>query len=200
MRPSGEVRHVGSTSVPGRSDPDVSTCVREFRSLARKSVAVANRGGSSVSGAAGTSRGARAPGQMPHPSSVSSDPTGVELDGPQQGAGVASLVALLAGHAPQEYGLSGPHWHGRRMSACTMLNIARTIRTVVRMRSIVSEHTPRRGSRKGDVSRSSGSRGLDAAPQASVPRLGGDLAGFLLERLALLFPAGFDALRDYGRR
>ncbi len=168
MRPSGVTRHVGKTLVAGRSVRAASHVLRVLRMSASKSAMPRSCGASRVMAAAGRSRGARAPGQMPHPS-LSSDPSGVVSSGPQQGAGDSGVVPLLAGHWPHDIGLSGPHWHGFRMSACAMLNSARTIRTVVRMRDIVSEHTPRGGGRKGDVRGRCRSRRFDGVAPGPVP-------------------------------
>jgi hypothetical protein len=97
------------------------------------------------------SRGARLPGQILNPWSPSGPDFRPAL---QQGAwGGFSPAGRDAGQMPHEYGLSGPHWQGRRMSAWAMLNIA-SARTTVRVaRDITLEDTPREGPRKPDVTR-----------------------------------------------
>ncbi len=149
MRPSGVTCHVrGGTPGAARTSEDSSASLSValwFRLLLAKP---ANRGASSVTAAAGMSRGARAPGQMPQPSPPLSDPSGAVSSGPQQGAGDSGEVLRLAGHSPQDMGFSGPQRQGRRMSACATLNSARTSMTVEKTRPIGPKDTSAEGRSK----------------------------------------------------
>lgn len=153
MRPSGVTSHGEKTLVAERSVRMASHVLRVLRTSASRWAMPRNCGASAVIAAAGISRGARAPGQIPQPS-LSSDPSGVVSSEPQQGAGDSEVVPLfagpvLAGQRPHDMGLSGPHWHGFRMSACAMLSSARTIRTLVKMRvTLKTGYSERRQTRR----------------------------------------------------
>lgn len=137
MRPSWLTRHVGGALVAGRSVREASQSSSAHLVSTANARAPMNWGASRVIAAVGTSRGARAPGQIPQ-SWSSPDPSGVDSDGHQQGAGDAGVSPLLAGQLPQDSGLSGLHSQGRRMSACAMLKIARTSSRMENARAIPS--------------------------------------------------------------